>query len=130
MKYGHVKKLRQLIEQLSATLTDGEAWDVAELFPMWKTETSYETGDRVQWDGHLYKCVQSHTSQDDWTPDISVSLWSEVSDPAEEFPEWRQPQGAHDAYMTGDKVSHNSKHWVSTMDYNGFEPGIWGWDEV
>lgn len=130
MKRGHAKALRRLIEQLSATLADAEAWDAAELFPMWKTATSYETGFRVQYDGHLYKCVQAHTSQDDWTPDISVSLWVEVSDPSVEYPDWKQPVGAQDAYKKGDKVSHTGKHWISDVDNNVWEPGVYGWSEL
>ena len=52
-----------------------------------------------------------------------------AGDPAEEWPEWSQPIGAHDAYAAGDKVSHNSKHWVSNVNANVWEPGVYGWDE-
>ena len=97
---------------------------------MWKTDTAYQTGDRVQFESKLYKCLQGHTSQDDWTPSTAVSLWVEVADPAIEFPEWKQPTGAHDAYQTGDKVSHNEKHWISEADNNIWEPGVYGWREV
>lgn len=126
----HARRLRKAIEKTAVTLTDSEAFDVAELFPMWKTDTAYQTGDRVQFESKLYKCLQSHTSQADWKPSEAVSLWVEVADPAIEFPEWKQPTGAHDAYMTGDKVSHNEKHWICTMDYCTYEPGVYGWDEV
>lgn len=126
----HARKLRKAIEKTAVTLTDSEAFDVAELFPMWKTDTAYQTGDRVQYDGKLYKCLQGHTSQADWTPDTAVSLWVEVADPAIEFPPWKQPQGAHDAYMSGDKCSHNEKHWISEADNNIWEPGVYGWREV
>ena len=126
----HARKLRKMIEKTAVTLTDSEAYDVAELFPMWKVDHAYQTGDRVQYDGKLYKCLQAHTSQADWIPSTAVSLWVEVSDPAIEFPEWKQPQGAHDAYMTGDKVSHNEKHWISEADNNIWEPGVYGWREV
>lgn len=130
MKYGHAKRLRALIEQLSETLSDIEALGGIELFPVWETDTAYETGNRVQFEGKLYKCNQAHTSQDDWTPDVSASLWSEVSDPSQEYPEWRQPQGAHDAYMVGDKVTYDNKHWVSIIDYNVYIPSVYGWEEV
>ena len=80
--------------------------------------------------GVLYKCVQEHTSQADWTPDVAVSLWSKTSDPAEEYPEWSQPIGSHDAYNTGDKVTYNKKHWISTCDNNVWQPGVYGWNEV
>ena len=126
----HARKLRKMIEKTAVTLTDSEAYDVAELFPMWKTEHEYAVGDRVQFESKLYKCLQSHTSQADWIPTEAVSLWVEVADPAIEFPEWKQPTGAQDAYMTGDKVSYNEKHWISEVDNNVWEPGVYGWTEV
>ena len=124
----HSRRLRRFIEALSVTLTDEEALEGVELFPMWHSGHSYETGDRIQYDGVLYKCVQAHTAQDDWTPDITPALWVVVS--VDEWPEWVQPQGAHDAYSMGDKVSHAEKHWVSEMDANIYEPGVYGWEMV
>ena len=124
----HALKLRQLIVKAATTLDDESALQGIELFPLWKTETAYEVGDRIRYADVLYKCVQAHTSQDNWTPDITPALWTEVS--IEEFPEWKQPTGAQDAYRIGDKVSHNEKHWISTIDYNTYEPSVYGWDEV
>lgn len=121
--------LRKLIEKLSADLPDAEAYTAPELFPMWNIK-DYQTGDRVQYQGLLYKCLQAHTAQADWTPDKAVSLWVRVDDPSIEFPEWVQPTGAHDAYNKGDKVSHNGKHWQSDYDANVYEPGVFGWSEV
>ena len=121
--------LRKLIEKLSAELSDEEAYDAPELFPMW-TIKQYEAGDRVQYNGLLYKCLQGHTAQADWTPDAAVSLWVRVDDPSIEWPEWHQPTGAHDAYAKGDKVSHNEKHWISDVDANIWEPGVYGWTEA
>lgn len=121
--------LRKLIEKLSADLSDAEAYEAPELFPMWQIKT-YETGDRVQYKGLLYKCLQAHTAQSDWTPDVAVSLWVRVDDPSVEYPEWIQPTGAHDAYAKGAKVSHNDKHWISEVDANIWEPGVYGWTEA
>lgn len=78
----------------------------------------------------LYRCIQSHTTQPDWTPDKATSLWVEVGDPSIEYPEWSQPVGAHDAYEQGAKVSHNDKKWVSDVDGNVWEPGVYGWTEM
>lgn len=125
----HARALRKKIEQASATLTDEEAFYVPELFPKWVIK-AYVTGDRVQYEGKLYKCLQSHTAQEDWTPDVAVSLWVEVADPSVEFPDWKQPTGAHDAYAKGDKVTHLEKHWVSDIDANVYEPSVYGWSEV
>ena len=121
-------QLRQLIEQLAVTLDDETALTGVELFSAWTTGKAYAVGDRVQHGGALYKCVQAHTSQADWTPDATPALWAVAS--IEEFPEWVQPAGAHDAYAAGDKVSHNGKHWTSTADANVWAPGVYGWNEV
>ena len=114
-------ELRHFIEKASISLNDEDALESIELFPKWKSSTSYAKDDRVRYLGILYKCVQAHTSQDDWTPDITPALWTVVS--IDEWPEWHQPTGAQDAYMKGDKVSHNDFHWISLIDNNVWEPG-------
>lgn len=124
------RELRPLIEKASESLSDEDAYYAPELFANWKVDKDYVIGDRVQYNIKLYKCIQAHTSQSDWTPDIAVSLWVEVPDPSQEFPEWKQPAGAHDAYSKGDKVSHNDKHWISDVDNNVWEPSVYGWTEV
>lgn len=123
------KALRKKIESMSAELTDADALDVPELFPKWSIK-EYAVGDRVRYGETLYKCLQSHTAQSDWTPDTAVSLWVRVDDPSIEFPEWVQPVGAQDAYAKGSKVSHKEKHWISDYDSNVWEPGVFGWSEV
>lgn len=103
----------------------------SEMFPEWNPDGyDYYAGERVKYNGLLYRCIQSHKSQSDWAPDVAVALWVEMSDPAEEWPEWKQPTGGHDAYAKGDKVSHNDKHWISDIDANVWEPGVSGWTEV
>ena len=126
MTRAKAKQLRQLIEQLAVALDDETALTGVELFPMWAIGRAYSTGDRVRHGGTLYKCVQVHTSQADWTPDATPALWVVVS--IDEYPEWVQPTGAHDAYNTGDKVSYNGKHYVCTIDANTYAPDVYGWD--
>lgn len=126
MTRAKAKQLRQLIERIAVTLDDETALTGVELFPMWAIGRAYATGDRVQHGGTLYKCVQAHTSQADWTPDATPALWVVVS--IEEYPEWVQPTGAHDAYNTGDKVSYNGKHYVCTIDGNAYAPDVYGWE--
>lgn len=122
------RELRALIEQATVSLNDEDALSGIELFPMWKASTSYALDARVQYNDILYKCVQAHISQSDWTPDVTPALWTQVS--LEEWPEWRQPTGAQDAYAKGDKVTHNDIHWTSDVDANVWEPGVYGWTQV
>ena len=114
----------------SGGLDEITANEHAELFAEWVYPVAYTVGQLRRYNGTLYKCVQAHTSQADWTPDTAASLWSVAADPAEEWPAWSQPVGAHDAYAKGDKVSHNGKHWTSNVDSNVWEPGVYGWTEA
>ena len=122
------RKLRPLIEKAAISLTDDDALEAVELFPAWSL-TTYSVGDRIRYEGKLYRCEQAHTAQADWTPDITQALWTEVA-PSGTIPEWRQPTGAQDAYMMGDKVRHLGSIWVSNMDFNVYEPSIFGWDQT
>ena len=126
----YARKLRAMIEKASISLTDEDALQAVELYPAWQTGTAYTVDERIRYNSTLYRCVQAHTSQADWTPDATPALWTVVS--LDEWPEWVQPTGAQDAYRVGDKVSHNGKHWISEVDGNVWEPGIYGnlWSEV
>lgn len=126
----HAYKLRELIEKAVLSLSDADAFEGVELFPRWSDSAVYAAGDRVCYESTLYKCLQAHTAQPTWTPADSPSLWVRVDDPSIEFPDWVQPTGATDAYRIGAKVSHLERHWISTIDYNTYEPSVYGWDEV
>ena len=128
MKYSHLLKLKEMMHKAAISLADVDALDAVELFPLWAIGKVYDIGERIRYGEKLYKCVQSHTSQSDWTPDVTPALWTEVT--IEEWPEWVQPTGAQDAYNMGDKVSHNGKHWVSQYDANTWEPGVFGWEQA
>lgn len=107
------------------------ATEHAELFEAWVTDKDYAVGKIVtRPNGNLYKCVQAHRSQAGWEPENTPALWNKIGDPTEEYPEWSQPLGAHDAYPLGAKVSHNGKKWVSDVASNVWEPGVYGWTEV
>lgn len=114
----------------AGSIDDVTAGEHIDAFAPWVVDVSCAVGQMRQYGGKLYRCITAHTSQADWTPDTAVSLWVAVADPNEEYPAWSQPIGAHDAYSTGDKVSHNEKKWTSTVDGNVWEPGVYGWEEV
>lgn len=124
------KELRVQIELNAEVMSDEESLDYKELFPNWKINTAYEVGYRVRYNGPLYKCVQAHTSQDDWTPDVTPALWVNVAEPQDEWPEWVQPTGSQDAYMKGDKVTYHEEHYISTTDNNVWAPDVYGWEKA
>ena len=118
-----------LIQTAIGYLPDDEAETVTALFPKWETGKAYKLGDRVQYNDLLYKCVQAHTSQDNWTPDQTPALWVRTS--TDEWPEWIQPTGAQDAYNKGDKVTYKGEHYISLIDANVYSPEAYpaGWEK-
>jgi hypothetical protein len=126
------RQLRPLLVKASASLSDEDALQAVELFDAWQFDTFYEKGIRLRYAGKLYRVEQAHTSQADWLPDITPALYTEVAKPGE-IPVWRQPTGAQDAYNKGDKVHYPDEQgpvYVSTMDNNVWEPGVYGWELV
>lgn len=110
--------------------TDEQALAAQALYPVWKSDANYVVGERVRYGDILYKVLQEHTSQDDWKPDVSSSLFAKVLIPDENvIYAWEQPDSTN-PYMTGDKVAHNGKIWISTCDNNVWEPSVYGWEEV
>lgn len=123
------RAIRAIMDKAGLLLTDQQALEVPELFPIWNPNSiAYAVGDRVQHESKLYSCIQDHTSQESWQPSLTPALWNLVS--IEEWPEWVQPAGAHDAYAKDDKVLHNGKKWISIVDNNVWEPGVYGWNEI
>ena len=126
----------QMLSAETETLPDEDALAVAALFPTWLSKVEkaeaggqgVKAGERLWYDGKLYRVVQPHTPQRDWTPDATPALFTEIS--IEEWPEWVQPTGAHDAYNKGDKVTFEGAHYVSLIDGNVYSPAVYpaGWE--
>ena len=110
------------------SLPDEAALEFVALYPEWIAGESYTEGQRVKYKGTLYKVLQGHVSQADWTPDTATSLFAKVlpgqegNEPEEGYAEWEQP-GAMNGYAEGDKVLHNGHLWESTQDDNVWIPG-------
>lgn len=119
--------IRQQINSLA--VDNSTALRMREFYPDWAAGQDYPVGFKVQRGGALYKVLQAHTSQDGWEPENAPSLWAKVLIPDETVnPEWEQPDSTN-AYTKGDKVTHNGKTWVSDVDSNVWEPGVYGWTE-
>jgi len=102
----------------------------------WAAGQAVEVDTYRTYQGELYSCIQAHTTQSDWTPPVVPALWRHWPKklPGEDYPPWKQPAGAHDAYKIGDRVTHKGKNWECTAgDANGnnvWEPGVYGWTVI
>ena len=117
-------------------ITDGELTEIetkalAGLFKSWSPGESVTIGEFRKYKSELYACIQAHTTQSDWTPDVTPALWTIKSAPGV-IPGWNQPDGAHDAYNIGDKVTYNGHIWESSIDANVWSPEAYpaGWTDL
>lgn len=127
MRRSKVIRLRRLIEAaMNGRLPDEQALESAELFPQWDSNARYEMEQRVRYGALLYCCLQSHDAQENWNPEDAASLWARI---LSEEVNWVQPDSTN-PYGKGDQVVHNGKNWVSIVDHNIWEPGVYGWEEL
>lgn len=122
--------LQLLSKDLFASVDDETSLHMVDYFQPWKAGIAVATGERYQYNGKLYKVIQAHTTQAEWTPDITLALWTRVS--LDEWPEWVQPTGAQDAYNTGDKVTFEGHHYICKMDGTVWSPSAYpaAWEFV
>ena len=126
------RHLRPLIERAAVSLPDEDALEAVELFSAWAADTAYAADERIRYGDKLYRCVQAHISQEEWTPDATPALWTEVALPGE-IEVWKQPTGAQDAYRVGARVHFPTKDdpvYENDVDYNVYAPNVTGWHEV
>ena len=130
------RELRKKIESIATTMDDEQAMEYSELFANWSGDgIAYAVGDRVRYNGVLYKVLQVHTSQPDWTPEAAVSLFAKMLIPDPEVvPVWEQPDSTN-PYMIGDKVYYPTADdlmYESLINNNVWSPDAYpqGWKVV
>lgn len=128
------REFRRLLNTVIADLDDETAESVKVLYPNWAAGVDYVVGDKRNYNGVLYKCLQAHTSQESWNPEDAHSLWAKVLNPEGDIPVWEQPS-AENAYMTGDKVHYKTIDdpvYESLIDNNVWSPEAYpqGWRQL
>ena len=125
--------VKMAVKQARQITDDTEALKVKMLYKQWdkQIDKPLEVGEYIQYQDVLYKVLQAHTVQESWTPTDAPSLFAKVlTDPTgETILDWEQPDSTN-PYMKGDKVIHNGKTYVCTIDNNVWEPGVYGWEEI
>lgn len=140
IEVAEVNMFRSAVDSLLTALDDETADANKILFPLWSGDSvAYVVGDRVRYKGVLYKVLQAHTSQSDWTPIAATSLFAQCievatddeGNPTDEVPEWVQPDSTN-AYSAGDKVMYNGVVYESLIDNNVWSPEAYpqGWQQV
>lgn len=131
------EQFRRALQMFAQSLTDEQALEIATVYPKYEADKTYSAGDFFTYgvnavgDPQLYKVVQGHTSQADWKPSETASLYEPIGINEKGYPIWSQPSGSHDAYNTGDIVDYNGMLYQSLIDGNVYSPETYpaGWEE-
>lgn len=107
-------EMEQLIEQAQTNAKPDDSYA-----PLNERVTAIETWQR-EVEERLDK-LESSSSTDPGEPE----------EPADEWPEYKQPTGVHDAYHVGDKITYNGKHYTCIYDGCVWTPDTYpqGWKE-
>ena len=132
------EQIRKALQMFAQTLTDEQAMEIATVYPAYEVGKAYTVNELFTYgvndvgDPQLYRVVQAHTSQSDWTPDATPALYTPIGLSEEGYPTWSRPTGAHDAYNTGDIVDYNGTLYKSLIDGNVWSPDEYpaGWEKV
>mgnify|MGYP003291347474 CR=1 FL=1 len=131
-----MEQFGKALQMFAQSLTDEQAMEIATVYPKYEVGRAYKTDELFTYgvndvgDPQLYRVVQDHTSQEDWTPDTVSSLYTPIGLTDEGYPVWSQPTGSHDAYNTGDIVDYNGTLYKSLIDGNVYSPDGYpqGWE--
>jgi hypothetical protein len=124
------------LQMFCQSLTDEQAMEVAIVYPKYEVGKTYKPDEMFTYgvndvgDPQLYRVVQGHTSQADWTPDVTPALYTPIGLNDAGYPVWSQPTGGHDAYNKGDIVDYKGVLYESLIDGNTYSPDTYpqGWE--
>lgn len=130
------EQIGKALQMFAQTLTEESALEVAAIFPKYVIGKTYKEGEMFTYgtnnvgDPQLYKVVQAHTSQEEWMPSETPSLYEPIGLNESGYPVWSKPSGSHDAYNKGDIVDYNGTLYSSLIDGNVYSPEEYapGWE--
>lgn len=127
----NIEMFQKQLGTITNTLTDEEANEFSLLFEEWSPSGVYKIGDRIRYNGVLYKCLEDNNVTMETPPSVIPSVWTEIFAEAvsEEIPVWEQPKEGN-GYADGDRVIHNDIIYISQVDNNIWEPGIAGTESL
>ena len=114
-------------------IDDNTALQHKGLFEVWRAGAECAVGSMRQYGEKLYKCLQAHTTQSDWTPDATPALWVEIAAP-NEYREIKDNMLPTEAFALGEIGWYKEKDnlWKSLIPAITYTPETYpsGWEQV
>jgi hypothetical protein len=78
MKRYIANKIFEYLKQTREIIADEIALNYVELYPDWKVGKELALGERVEFEGKLYKVITAHTAQETWEPNVALTLFEPI----------------------------------------------------
>lgn len=78
MKRERAYAIIDAIKNIRATLSDEVALEYIALYPDWEIGKELSVGERIEYEGRLYKVITAHTTQETWKPNITPTLFEPI----------------------------------------------------
>lgn len=80
MKRDLANKIVEYLKQTREIIADEIALNYVELYPNWDKHIGKElnVGERIEYNGRLYKVITAHTAQSTWAPDLTPTLFEPI----------------------------------------------------
>lgn len=131
------EKAQEAIRVADTLMTNEQRVQYIDLYPTYEVGKAYKVDEKVKLDGKLFEVIQDHSSQADWAPASTPSLYREVKVAGTTasgaiIEDFKQPTGAHDAYAKGARVRYKGNVYESLIDANAYSPDTYpaGWKDV
>ena len=79
-RFDAAMKIKPYLQKGAQSLGDADALQIKTIYPEWVSGASYEVENKALHHDVLYRCIQAHTAQEGWTPDVTASLWTAIDE--------------------------------------------------
>lgn len=73
-------KVKPILQKGAQSLSDEEALEVKGIYDEWEVGIDVKVHEKHIYNDYLYRCKQAHTTQADWTPDLTPNMWDVIDE--------------------------------------------------
>lgn len=117
LSLGEVQEMMVRAQINTLSLDDATALRMVAYYPDWTAGTAYAAGDRLVYNGDLYKVLQAHTSQETWMPGTGTeSLYTRIDEQHDGTKYDPIPYSGNMALEAGKYYSQSGKTYLCNRD--------------
>lgn len=117
LSLGEVQEMMVRAQINTLAVDDATALRMVAYYPGWTAGTAYAAGDRLVYNGDLYKVLQAHTAQETWLPGAGTeSLYARIDEQHDGTKYDPIPYSGNMTLEAGKYYSQNGKTYLCNRD--------------